>query len=89
MPFQPDWEGWALAILYTDLSSAKFSASNKVTKPLQSLILSQTGVYSNNNDVRSTQISLKSEIITDLLERALSGLKRSVELAKRGAHQVG
>ena len=58
--------------------------------PLQSLILSQSGTYSNN--VRNLQQSLKSVIRhlrssnslsakADLLERAPANLKRSVELA--------
>ena len=79
----------------TNLSSIEFSASNKITEPLQSLILLQSGIYS--NDVRNTQISLKSEIRhlkssnslsakADLLERAPANLKRSVEVAsEKGA----
>ena len=79
----------------TNLSSIEFSASNKITEPLQSLIPSQSGIYS--NDVRNTQISLKSEVRhlkssnslsakADLLERAPANLKRSVELAsEKGA----
>ena len=72
------------------MSSTEFFASNKITKSLQSLILSQSGFYS--NDIRNTQISLKSEINqlkssnslsakAELLERAPANLKRSVELA--------
>ena len=72
------------------MSSVEFFASNKITHPLQSLILLQSDIYS--NDVRNTQISLKSEIRylkcsnslstkADLLGRAPANLKISVELA--------
>ena len=77
----------------TLLSSVEFSALNKITEPLQSLILSQSGIYSNN--VRNMQISLKSDIRhlkssnslsakADLLGRAPANLKRSVELCSFG-----
>ena len=68
---------------------------NKITEPLQSLIMLQSGFYS--NDIRNTQISLKSKIKqlkssnflsakAELPERAPANLKRSVELAlEKGA----
>jgi len=77
------------------LSSVEFEASTKVTGPLQSLILSQTGVYS--EDVRCAQLSLKSAVQRSksavmvssrdaLLEQAPPSLKRSLGLAsERGA----
>ena len=38
----------------------EFTASNKVTKPLQSLLLSQTSTFS--SDIRGEQFLIKSEI---------------------------
>ena len=75
----------------TCLSSVEFSASNKITEPLQSLILSQTGIYS--DDVRNAQITFKSQTrhfksskVLSLLERASTSLRRAIELAsEKGA----
>ena len=72
------------------LSSVEYDASTKVTEPLQSLLLSQTGVCS--ADVRSTQLSLrsavqhlKSVVMTStkeaLLDQAPPSLKGALELA--------
>ena len=73
----------------------QFSASNKVTKPLQSLLLSQTGTFS--SDIQDEQFSIKSEIYrlklsmssshkATLLDGASNALKTSVELAsEKGA----
>ena len=73
----------------------EFSASNKATKPLQSLLLSQTGTFS--NDIQDEQFSIKSEIYclkssmssshtATLLDGASNTLKTSVELAsEKGA----
>ena len=75
--------------------SVEFSASLKITEPLQSLILSQSGDYS--DDLRNAQLSLKSAVKhskstnalaakADLLADASDYLQRSVELAsERGA----
>lgn len=52
-----DLGGWSLQPY---LVVFEFSALNKTTEPLQSLILSQSGIYSNN--LRNIQLSLKSEI---------------------------
>ena len=38
----------------------EFSTSNKITKPLQSFLLSQTGTFS--SDIQDEQFSIKSEI---------------------------
>ena len=73
----------------------EFTASNKVTKPLQSLLLSQTSTFS--SDIRGEQLLIKSEIYrmkfsmtssnkASLLEEATTSLKRSIELAsEKGA----
>ena len=72
----------------------EFSASNKVTKPLQSLLLSQTGTFS--SDIQDEQFSknlkftVKSSMSSShkatLLDGASNALKTSVELAsKKGA----
>ena len=73
----------------------EFSASNKLTKPLQSLLLSQAGTSS--NDIQGEQFSIKKEIFclkfsatssnkASLLEGASSSLKKSIELAsEKGA----
>ena len=73
----------------------EFSASNKLTKPLQSLLLSQSGVFT--GDIRGEQISNKKELYhmkfsatsskkVSLLEEASPSLKRSIELAsEKGA----
>ena len=64
--------------------------SNKVTKPLQSLLLSQTSTFS--SDIRGEQLLIKNEIYrlkfsmtssnkASLLEGATTSLKRSIELA--------
>ena len=55
-------------------------------KPLQSLILSQSGIYSNN--VRNTQISLNSKIkpsnsLSAKAESLPTSLKQSVELVSK------
>ena len=89
MPFQLDLGGLGIGNP-TLLSSVEFSASNKITEPLHSHILLQSGIYP--NDVRNTQMSLKSGIRhlkssnslsakADLTGRAPANLKRSVELA--------
>ena len=68
----------------------EFSAFDKVTKPLQYLLLSQSGTFS--SDIRGEQFSIKVEIYrlklsmissnrTTLLEGATNSLKTSVELA--------
>jgi len=72
------------------LSSVEFNASIKVTRSLQSLLLSQTRVRS--DDVQGAQLSLrsvvqhsKSAVITStknfLLEQASPSLKRALDLA--------
>ena len=76
----------------------EFTASNKVTKPLQSLLLSQTSTFS--SDIRGEQLLLKSEIYrmkfsmtssnkASLLEGATTSLKRSIELASEKELQIG
>ena len=65
----------------------EFSTSNKVTKPLQSLLLSQTGTFS--SDIPDEQFSIKSEIYrlkssmsshkATLLDGASNTLKTSVD----------
>ena len=68
----------------------EFTASNKVTKPLQSLLLSQTSTFS--SDIRGEQLLIKNELYhmkfsmtssnkASLLEGATTSLKRSIELA--------
>ena len=73
----------------------EFTASNKVTKPLQSLLLSQTSTFS--SDICGEQLLIKNEIYrmkfsmtssnkASLLEGATTSLKRSIELAsEKGA----
>jgi len=77
------------------MCASEFSASNKLTMPLQSLLLSQTEVYT--SDIRSEQFSIKKEIYhlklsvmssnkTRPLEGASPYLKRSIDLAsEKGA----
>jgi len=73
----------------------EFHASNKVTIPLQSLLISQSSTFP--SDIRGEQYSIKHEIYrlkssmtssnkTILLEGTTTGLKRSIELAsEKGA----
>jgi len=72
------------------LSTVEFDASTKVTGQLQSLLLSQTGVYP--EDVRCAQLSLKSAVQCSksavmvssrdaLLKQDPPSLKRSLGLA--------
>jgi len=73
----------------------EFTASNKVTMPLQTLLLSQSSTFP--SDIRGEQFSIKKEIYrlkssmtssnkTTLLEGATTSLKRSIELAsEKGA----
>ena len=71
------------------LSSVKYDASTRVTSPLQSLLLSQSGLCS--DDVQSTQLSLRSAVKSSksnaivstkdaLIEQAPPSLKRALEL---------
>ena len=73
----------------------EFTASNKVTKPLQSLLLCQTSTFS--GDIRGEQLLIKNEIYrmefsmtsfnkASLLEGATTSLTRSIKLAsEKGA----
>ena len=72
------------------LSSVEYDASTEVTGPLQSLLLSQTGICS--ADFRNTQLSLRSAVQRSksvvmastkdaLLDQAPPSLKRALELA--------
>ena len=69
------------------MSSSEFSASDQITHAVQSLILSQASTFV--DDIKNGHISiikwLKSSQAasphSDLLDRAPSSLKRSVELA--------
>ena len=72
------------------MCASEFTTSNKVTKPLQSLPLSQTSVFS--SDIRGEQLLIKKYIYrlkfsmtssnkASLLEGATTSLKRPIELA--------
>ena len=72
----------------------EFITSNKVTKPLQSLLLSQTSAFSSDireqllikNEIYRLKFSMTSSKKASLLEGATTSLKRSIELAsEKGA----